>query len=185
MSRYCIPLPEIDEEHNNRLALHTALASLSSLFGDKLTTQEAILVSSNEMAIDGLMLALGALPVTGDPIPAPETPVVKPKRASKRSQAAPAATMVCSQCGSDRQPTKSGVCKPCAMTNARTAKNKAAGKPVGGMKPVEISTSPKAAALPSGKTDSRFSEPQIFADDRSADAGFLRRNGAIRGKKLG
>lgn len=102
-------------------------------------------------------------------IPSVNTSNAKDKPVRKRSPG-PDKTMICSQCGELRQPTKSGVCKPCAMANAKTAK-KTNGKQPNNFTP--------------GNADSRFSEPTVFTEDREANQRILTRHGAIKGKRLG
>jgi hypothetical protein len=70
--------------------------------------------------------------------------------------------MTCSQCGKERQQTASGICKPCAMKNAKEAKKN-------GKAPLFGSEEHKINAQ---------SAP-------SAEQHFIHRHGPIHGKKLG
>ncbi len=70
------------------------------------------------LSMDGVSIA-GQAPATiqaSVSIPTSEK-LVKAKRGRK-----PQATGICSQCGKDRPLTKTGICKPCAMNNARAAR---------------------------------------------------------------
>lgn len=168
MNVYAIPLP--DDEAPGRLALQTALASLSSLFGERLQTRPAVLVSSSELALDGLMLALGALPVAGEVVavasPAPEA-AAKPRRTRKARAKLEPATIAGDP--PKEQPARRG----------RKPK-----KPASSIEAIVPTDSPVAPPA-NGHTDARFSEPAIFTEDRQAEKRILARHGAIRGRKLG
>jgi hypothetical protein len=91
-------------------------------------------------------------------------------RKRKKYTRRPTTTMICSQCNKEREPTKSGICKICAMANARKARKNGQA----------IAPSP-AARQEAGYVGKE--ERKVNASTRTEER-FITHHGSIKGKKL-
>ncbi len=174
MSQYYI----LKKEDLQEAKYQAQLLMLLPRMNPAILVEAAAIITVPDM-LDCLAIALGGIPLAsqiapGIPmtvdIPASEKP---PKKTKRRP-----ATGTCSQCGNERELAKTGICKPCAMNNARAARKNGQELPPGHV------GLPAKAINQSGNMQAGIQEIKINRA-ASAEPRIITRYGPIKGKKLG
>lgn len=200
MTIYCLPLLDDDGNPDRNSIQMEALIGLLAKTDPNISYQAALRIDAPE-DMHGLLTRLGAERMTIVPADAPADRTSKKIRRSKPPAPQPLQTSgpvelkTCAQCGRSGLLvlTKDGICRVCAMNNARKAK---ADEPINPSnppaEPVQTSETPAAESPVQGEQSFSpgkrldWNEPKVLTEDRAQNQRFpIRHQTPIRARKLG